>query len=79
MIRPPGPVPVIVARSIPRSLASLRTAGVAALFSDGAGASIVDGVSTGSSSPSATANVTSGEPTGTASPTAPCSDAMRPT
>ena len=30
VIRPPGPVPVIVARSTPRSLASLRTAGVAA-------------------------------------------------
>ena len=28
VIRPPGPVPVIVARSMPRSFASLRTAGV---------------------------------------------------
>ena len=59
----------------PRSFASLRTAGVAVLFADGAGAS------TGAAEPglasSATANVTSGEPTGTASPTAPCSDAPR--
>ena len=74
MIRPPGPVPVIVARSIPRSLASLRTAGVAAIFSGEAGASTADGGATGSSFPSATSNVTNGEPTGTASPTAPCSD-----
>ena len=76
VIRPSGPVPTIVARSIPRSFASLRTAGVAAALTGDAAASGRD-----EAPPSVPSNVTNGEPTGTASPTDACNvvDASRRT
>ena len=67
VIRPPGPVPVIVARSTPRSFASLRTAGVAAALTGEVATSGRD-----DAPPSAPSNVTNAEPTGTASPTDAC-------
>ena len=64
VIRPPGPVPVIVARSTPRSFASLRTAGVAAALTGEVATSGRDDAPRRRHRRTST----SAEPTGTASP-----------
>src|SRR4029453_15035214 len=63
--RPPGPEPVTIARSTPRSLPSLRTAGGAVTDVAPAAAS--------------TSNVASGAPTASLSPAPTCGFATLPT
>src|SRR5258708_7629386 len=92
MIRPPGPEPATVVRSMPASLARRRFAGdvitrparamdtTAADVAAAAGVAAVASAAIvgGAVAPSVNSNTISGEPTATLSPGAPVTDSTRP-
>src|SRR5258707_1414933 len=91
MIRPPGPEPATVVRSMPASLARRRFAGdvitrpARAMDTTAAGVAAAAGAAEagaaivgGAVAPSVNSNTISGEPTATLSPGAPVADTTRP-